>query len=92
MLFSQAQDNLVLGFNMQLVNIQQFMDIDQQQLKDRQVLYRDKQAAEYLNVGRSTIWFYTKQGKLKAIKLSDRVTVWAKSELDAFIQSRMNIA
>lgn len=34
---------------------------------------RDKQAAEYLGVGTSTIWLYTKQKKLKAIKLSERV-------------------
>ncbi len=53
---------------------------------------RDKQAAEYLGVGTSTIWLYTKQGKLKAIKLSDRVTVWAKSELNAFVLSRVQSA
>jgi excisionase family DNA binding protein len=50
---------------------------------------RDKQAAEYLGVGTSTIWLYTKQGKLKAIKLSERVTVWATSELNAFVLSRV---
>jgi excisionase family DNA binding protein len=50
---------------------------------------RDKQAAEYLGVGTSTIWLYTKQGKLNAIKLSERVTVWAKSALDAFVQSKI---
>ena len=53
---------------------------------------RDKQAAEYLGVGTSTNWLYTKQGKLKAIKLSDRVTVWAKSELNAFALSRVQSA
>jgi excisionase family DNA binding protein len=53
---------------------------------------RDKQAAEYLGVGTSTIWLYTKQGKLKAIKLSERVTVWAKSELNAFALSRVQSA
>jgi excisionase family DNA binding protein len=50
---------------------------------------RDKEAAQYMRVGKSTIWLFTKQGKIKAIKLSDRVTVWAKSDLDAFIASRM---
>jgi len=53
---------------------------------------RDKQAAEYLGVGTSTIWLYTKQKKLKAIKLSERVTVWAKSELNAFVLSRVQSA
>jgi len=51
--------------------------------------FRVKQSAQYLGVGVSTIWLFTKQNKIKAIKLSDRVTVWAKSELDAFIASRM---
>ncbi|MBV5348117.1 helix-turn-helix domain-containing protein [bacterium] len=46
---------------------------------------RDKAAAQYLGIGRSTLWLFTKQGKIKSIKLSERVTVWAKSELDAFI-------
>lgn len=54
-----------------------------------QKYFRDKEAAEYLGIGKSTVWLFTKQGKIKAIKLSDRVTVWAKSDLDAFIASRM---
>lgn len=54
--------------------------------------FRAKQAAQYLGIGVSTIWLFTKQNKIKAIKLSDRVTVWAKSELDAFIASRMAVA
>lgn len=49
---------------------------------------RVKQAAQYLGVSASTIWLFTKQQKIKSIKLSERVTVWAKSELDAFISSR----
>jgi len=53
---------------------------------------RDKQAAEYLGVGTSTIWLYTKQGKLKAIKLSERVTVWAKADLDEFVRRMMQSA
>lgn len=52
---------------------------------------RAKQAAQYMCVGVSTVWLFTKQGKIKAIKLSDRVTVWAKSDLDAFIASRMAV-
>jgi excisionase family DNA binding protein len=53
---------------------------------------RDKEASQYLGVGKSTIWLFSKQGKIKAIKLSDRVTVWAKSDLDAFIASRMAVS
>lgn len=53
---------------------------------------RVKQTAQYMGIGVSSVWLYTKQGKIKAIKLSDRVTVWAKSELDSFITSRMAVA
>lgn len=50
---------------------------------------RDKQAAHYLGIGVSTLWLFTKQKKLRAIKLSERVTVWSKSELEAFVQSKV---
>jgi excisionase family DNA binding protein len=53
---------------------------------------RVKEASKYLGVGKSTIWLFSNQKKIKAIKLSDRVTVWAKSDLDAFIASRMAVA
>lgn len=52
---------------------------------------RAKQAAQYMGVGVSTIWLFTKQGKIKAIKLSDRVTIWSKKSLDEFIASRMAV-
>ena len=47
--------------------------------------FRAKEAAKYLGVGLSTIWHYVKQGKIKAYKLSDRVTIFKKEDLDAFI-------
>lgn len=50
--------------------------------------FRDKQAALYLGVGISTIWLYAKQGKLHPIKLSPRVTIFKKSDLDAFIEAQ----
>jgi predicted DNA-binding transcriptional regulator AlpA len=50
---------------------------------------RDKQAAHYLGIGVSTLWLFSKQKKLRAIKLSERVTVWSKSELEAFVQSKI---
>ena len=46
---------------------------------------RAKQAAKYLGVGLSTIWLYVKQGKITSIKLSERVTIFKKEELDRFI-------
>ncbi|MDD3343526.1 MAG: helix-turn-helix domain-containing protein [Sulfurospirillaceae bacterium] len=46
---------------------------------------RPKEAAKYLGIGLSTIWLFAKQGKLHPIKLSDRVTLFKKEDLDAFI-------
>lgn len=37
---------------------------------------RAKQLAEHLGVGLSTIWKWAKDGKIKPIKLSERVTVF----------------
>lgn len=40
-------------------------------------------------LARSTIWLWVKQGKLPApIKLSDRVTVWRESELNAWMDNQ----
>ncbi|MCX6074506.1 MAG: helix-turn-helix domain-containing protein [Campylobacterales bacterium] len=49
---------------------------------------RSKEASQYLKIGKSTLWLFTKQGKIKSIKLSERVTVWNKADIDAFIASR----
>jgi excisionase family DNA binding protein len=49
---------------------------------------RDKQAAQYLGVSTSTVWLYAKQGKLHPIKLSPRVTIFKKSDLNAFIEAQ----
>lgn len=50
--------------------------------------FRDKQASQYLGVGVSTIWLYAKQGKLHPVRLSSRVTIFKKSDLDAFIEAQ----
>lgn len=40
-------------------------------------------------LARSTIWLWVKEGKLPApIKLSDRVTVWRESELNAWMDNQ----
>lgn len=51
--------------------------------------FRDKQAAQYLGVSTSTIWLYAKQGKLHPVRLSPRVTIFSRGDLDAFIASQM---
>lgn len=55
-------------------------------------LMRDREAASYLGVGVSTVWMFSRQKKIKAIKLSPRVTVWAKADLDEYVQSCMKTA
>jgi excisionase family DNA binding protein len=55
-------------------------------------LLRVKEVAQYLSVGVSTVWLYAKQGKLNPIKLSDRVTVFSKDDLDAFIDNAIGSA
>ena len=47
--------------------------------------FRAKEASEYLSIGLSTLWLYVKQGKLSPIKLSPRVTIFKRSDLDGFI-------
>lgn len=47
--------------------------------------YRAKDVAIYLSCGLSTVWLYAKQGKITPIKLSDRVTIFKKEDLDNFI-------
>lgn len=51
-------------------------------------IMRAKEVAEYIGIGHSTVWLYCKRGLLKPIKLSSRVTVFKKSDVDAFIASR----
>jgi predicted DNA-binding transcriptional regulator AlpA len=51
---------------------------------------RPKEASKYLAIGESTLWLYVKQGKLNPIKLSQRVTIFPKKELDRFITESSN--
>ena len=51
---------------------------------------RPKEVAKYLNIGLSTVWLYAKQGKLNPIRLSNRVTIFKKVDIDAFIASRID--
>lgn len=43
-----------------------------------------------LSVCQSTIWLWTRQKKLKSIKLSPKVTVWSESDVDEFVQSQID--
>lgn len=48
---------------------------------------RAKDAHKYLGIGLSTLWAFVAQKKLKSYKISDRVTIFKRSELDAFINA-----
>ena len=50
---------------------------------------RPKEVAKYLGVGLSTVWLYAKQKKITAIKLSDRVTIFKKDNVDSFINTKV---
>ena len=52
---------------------------------------RAKEVAEYLGIGLSTVWLYAKQEKLNPIRLSSRVTIFKKSELDSFIDGQSEV-
>lgn len=58
----------------------------------QQVNFRPRQAAQYLNVGLSTIWLYIKQGKINATKLSERVTIIPRVELERFVAEAVDCA
>lgn len=50
---------------------------------------RAKEVAEYLSIGLSTVWLYSKQGKITPKHISNRVTVWEISDIESFINSEM---
>jgi len=52
---------------------------------------RATQASTFLACGKSTLWLWVKQGKIKAYKLSDRVTIFKRSELEAFINAGVEV-
>lgn len=47
--------------------------------------FRAKDVAEILSIGLSTVWYFAKIGKLTPKKLSSRITVFKKEEIDALI-------
>jgi excisionase family DNA binding protein len=53
---------------------------------------RPKEAARHLSVSESCIWQLLKRGDLTSYKLSPKVTVLKKSELDKYVQSRVKTA
>jgi len=52
-----------------------------EETKNHKQNFRAKEAAEYLGIAVSTVW----QGRLSPIKLSPRITVFKKDDLDNLI-------
>jgi prophage regulatory protein len=48
---------------------------------------REKQVRKLIPVAHSTLWAWVRAGKFPApLKLSDRITVWRNSDVQAFIK------
>lgn len=48
---------------------------------------REKHVRELIPVAHSTLWAWVRSGKFPApLKLSDRITVWRNSDVQAFIK------
>jgi len=58
--------------------------MNKEQLKKLQAKknFRAKELAEYLGIALSTVWLYSKQGKITPIKLSERVTIFSIDEVN----------
>ena len=55
-------------------------------------ILKASEVAEYVNVSKSQIYKLVQQGRLpKPIKLGDRGSGWVLSEVDAWLQSRVDL-
>lgn len=54
-----------------------------------QKFYRPKQGAKYLGISLSGYWILIKKGLIPTTKLSERVTITSKEELDKFVLTRV---
>ena len=51
---------------------------------------RAKQVAKRYSIGLSTVWALSKQKKLHAIKVTDKITVFDTAECDKFFSNSIN--
>jgi excisionase family DNA binding protein len=52
---------------------------------------RAKEAHKYLGIGLSTLWLFVKTKKIPAYKLSDKVTIFKKEDLDRFVNEAVEV-
>ena len=54
-------------------------------------LLRIKDVVKKTTIGKSTIWQWVEEEKFpKPIKLSERISVWKDSDIDEWIESKIN--
>jgi len=54
-------------------------------------LLRVKDVVKKTSIGKSTIWVWVKEEKFpEPIKLSDRISVWKESDIDAWMEGKYN--
>lgn len=63
-------------------------EVNFQNIKSAQLLRVDS-VAKLMACSKSQVWYLTKQGDLKSIKLSERITVWHQSDIEDFIASKI---
>lgn len=51
-------------------------------------VFRPKEAATYLGIGRSSLYEHIKSGAIKAFKLGEKTTGIKREELDRFLSER----
>ncbi len=54
--------------------------------------FRAKETSIYMGIGLSTVWLYAKQGMLTPMKISKRVTIFNKDEIDALLNGSKAVA
>ena len=55
------------------------------------IFLRIKDVMKKTSIPKSTIWLWVKEEKFpKPIKLSERVTVWKESDIDEWMESKIN--
>lgn len=59
-----------------------------EKLNPETTYFRAKQVSIYLKIGLSTVWAMAKNQKITAIKISPRVTLFSKKEIDQLIKDR----
>lgn len=57
---------------------------------NRQELLRARDVATMCGIGRSTVWRYSKQGRITPIKISNGVTVFRRDEIERVFKLKPN--